>query len=481
MAWAISADVEEFTEAVSAFRNRVPITRELAAKVNGFSHQRGFTLAGVAQLDVVQQVHASIAEAIRKGTAFEEWKKSIEGALTTAWGKKDSFRIETIFRNATMQAYNAGRREQMLEPDVVRFRPYWLFDGIADQRQSEICRVCDGTLLRFDDPWWNDHTPPLHHRCRSSIRNIRVADANERGVTGAPEIEAQGGFGLTPEAEPWEPDLSEYSPELVESYEQKSDELEQSDESATLEPTPLLQANAGQFFDALSLTDGGARAREMLRDQIRQLLPEAVRRNNGSPYSSILKADKRINAYGTYETEGWAHPGLVRVQPDRVDGAKRVAAAFKAGRSPDREDMNRLGTLVHEELHGHSRLTYSSYSDSVGRALEEIGTELNARYVLMRLHPDFDPFDGLAGAKDLVGRTSYDDEIEWLAEEVALRADVTKNEALELMRQAHYRSNLAVPGPWRDAADTVDSFVRELDVPEAARQTIRERLPKLFP
>lgn len=238
MTWTVTANVDEFDEAVEAFRKRVPVTKDVAESVNDFTHDRGFTISGVAQLEVVQDVHQSIETAIQNGTPLDEWKATIEKQLTEAWGRKDSPRLETIFRNATMQSYNAGRREQMLAPDVVRFRPFWMFDGVVDERTTEICRACDGTILPHDDPWWETHSPALHHRCRSSIRNMRVTDAQRRGVTASPPAhDAAEGFGKPPGASaPWKPDLSEYPAALSATYRKKIADLKKQP-SPELEPS----------------------------------------------------------------------------------------------------------------------------------------------------------------------------------------------------------------------------------------------------
>jgi SPP1 gp7 family putative phage head morphogenesis protein len=237
--WKVSAAASKFAEAVSWFGNRLPVTDQLAAELGAYTGPRAFTIAGVTQLDVVNDVHRSLERAIADGIPFDEWKAEVQDKLTKAWGRKDSARIETIFINANQQAYNAGRWAQMTDPAVLPLRPFGFFDGVADSRQSPICRECDGTILPLSDPWWATHSPQLHHRCRSQIRTLRESDARRRGVTAAPPTkDADEGFGLTPTLSGWAPEPQKYPPDLWSEYQRKAAEIEASATRARVKANP---------------------------------------------------------------------------------------------------------------------------------------------------------------------------------------------------------------------------------------------------
>jgi len=473
MTWSVSANVEEYDEAVEAFRKRVPITRAEADRVNNFSHSRGFTLAGVAQLDVVQDVHASIEEAIKKGTPFAEWKKSIEAALTAAWGRENSPRLETIFRNATMQSYNAGRRRQMLEPTVLKFRPFWMFDGVADQRQTEICRDCNGTVLPADHPWWNSHTPQLHHRCRSSVRNMRAADADRIGVTASPpDAHAAMGFGAPPDtAEPWKPDLSKYSPQLLAAFGRKLEQLKAAP-SPELAPTAPLRLKAKAFAKALELKDEGWEARALLREQIQHSFPGAIPRNfanAGKLVAAPISKDpglRRENAY--YEPSHCKNAGRIVVRAERMKQAKKAAQALASTGDMSAEQADYVRTLFHEELHGHSRVTGRSYV-GLGRLFEEVGTELAARKVIEEIAP---------GSEKAGVFRAYGAEIKIVADAVRVAAGggTTLEQAKARILKAHVISSLTRAGEWSSAIEAVGAFLDALDLTPEARQTLHSTL-----
>lgn len=227
MAWAVTADVEEFSEAAQWFRSKFPVTERVANALGDYAGPRAFTVAGVEQLEVVNATFDSLAKAISSGIPFEQWKTQVEDQLTEAWGKKDSARIETVFRNATSQAFNAGRWRQMNEPSVLAFRPYGMFDGVVDSHQSAFCKAWDGKILPLERFAELGACPQCHHRCRSQIRNMRESDALRRGVTiNLPNETAAEGFGQAPTENEWRPDPSKYPRELFDEYQLKRTELE---------------------------------------------------------------------------------------------------------------------------------------------------------------------------------------------------------------------------------------------------------------
>jgi SPP1 gp7 family putative phage head morphogenesis protein len=224
-AWEATAEPERFDEAVEWFRDRFPVTPDLLAKLGGYAGKRAWTVAGVAQLDVVLDTYDSLRKAIEDGTPYEEWKKGIEDKLTAAWGKPDAYRVETIFRNATSQSLNAGRYRQMHDPEVKKLRPYVLIDGVDDARQSDICERIDGTVVPIDSPWLDTHSPQLHHRCRTQVVSLTEEAAKARGITDEPStLKAGDGFGAPPtdDAVPFKPDPAKYPAELFEAYEEKN-------------------------------------------------------------------------------------------------------------------------------------------------------------------------------------------------------------------------------------------------------------------
>lgn len=163
MSWDVSADPDRFDEALAWFESRFPVTEELLSELGGYAGARAWTVAGVAQLDIVLELFVSIATAIETGQSLSDWKKTAKPLLKKAWGDVSSHRLETIFRTNVQTAYNRGRYVQMKR--VSSTRPYWMFDAILDSRTTPTCTARDRVLLPQDHPWWSTNYPPLHHQC----------------------------------------------------------------------------------------------------------------------------------------------------------------------------------------------------------------------------------------------------------------------------------------------------------------------------
>ncbi|MCC7202041.1 MAG: minor capsid protein [Nitrospirae bacterium] len=94
-----------------------------------------------------------------------------------------------IFDTNMSTAYMAGRHKQMTDPDVLKARPYWMYDAVNDSRTRPEHRAWDNLVLPADDPWWNTHYPPNGWGCRCSVRALGEHDLRRlgKGVNSAPD------------------------------------------------------------------------------------------------------------------------------------------------------------------------------------------------------------------------------------------------------------------------------------------------------
>lgn len=202
--WTVSADPVDFTEAIAWFRNRVPIPDPEYRLLTERAKQRAFFVAGVGRLDILADVWGALLSALEDGTPYAEWAQQAGAILERAWGGSNPWHLETIFRTNVQHAYSAGRWRQMTEPNVLRARPYWMYDSVLDARTTEICRERNGVIRPADDPWWGANWPPLHHNCRSGVRALTQAEARARDIdVPLPAISPMEGFGSAPDISDW--------------------------------------------------------------------------------------------------------------------------------------------------------------------------------------------------------------------------------------------------------------------------------------
>lgn len=216
------AAVESSQEAVAWFRDRLLMTDDEFHALEGATHDTAFTIAGVNQLDLVEEVWRAVDDAVARGETLDDFQERVSDRLASAWGSEQPWRVETIFRTQAQSAYAAGRYQQMTDPAVQRARPFWRYSSITDQRTTILCNAADDTVLPADHPWWQGHYPPCHFNCRAHAVTLSEEEAQEIGITSDPTSEpAMDGFGAAPVvvAQDYEPIPGEYPPELFAEYE----------------------------------------------------------------------------------------------------------------------------------------------------------------------------------------------------------------------------------------------------------------------
>lgn len=198
----------QFDQAITTLQSRIPHLRDDEFHALGErKHHVAFTVARVAQLDVIQDVQNALDRALQDGVSFADFKKSVGPKLEAAWGGARPHHLETIWRTNLQVSYNAGRYKQLTSPVMLAARPIWVYDAILDTRTTPICNHLHGTALPAMDEFWQTHWPPLHHRCRSSVRSMRAGQV--RLPREIPADEAASGFGLPPLPAPAGPTLSQ--------------------------------------------------------------------------------------------------------------------------------------------------------------------------------------------------------------------------------------------------------------------------------
>lgn len=189
-------------DAIAWHKARTPVTEEAYASLEEAAKKRAFTVAGVAQTDLIASVQAALQSALEQGTTLDDFKAAVGDKLKAEWVgtvASPASRLETIFRTNVQAAYNAGRHAEATDPDTLVMRPYWQFDAVSDGRTTPVCRACNGTVLPASDPWWRTHLPPLHFNCRSTFHALTRRQAAALGVAPqGPAAAPAAGFGASP-------------------------------------------------------------------------------------------------------------------------------------------------------------------------------------------------------------------------------------------------------------------------------------------
>lgn len=135
---------------------------------------------------------AATAEA--QGQPLELYKAELGEALTAAWGPSGAL-WDTAKAEPLQRAFTHARARRLDSPPLRAIYPYWQFLAILDGATSPICRKLGNPPLVRPAGAADFPIPPLHWRCRSTVRGLSRADG-EAQVSAAPAaIVAQPGFG----------------------------------------------------------------------------------------------------------------------------------------------------------------------------------------------------------------------------------------------------------------------------------------------
>ncbi len=160
------------------------------------AHSKAFTVAKIARMDLLQDIHQSLITAMEKGQTLEQWKASITSTLQEKgwWGKKTVInpegreqevqlgsprRLRTIYDTNMQSAFAAGRYKAMLAG--AETRPFWEWRHITISNPRKQHVALNGRLFRFDDPFWNVAYPPSEWgcKCRVIARSAREVEGKE--------------------------------------------------------------------------------------------------------------------------------------------------------------------------------------------------------------------------------------------------------------------------------------------------------------
>lgn len=228
-----------FKEAIEFFKDKIALTPDQYRALEEAVKVKAFTVSGITSLEVLNGILKQLETALNDGLTAKEFRDSVNEMLAKkGYEGMTPFQADNIFRTNIQTAYNIGRYKQQTDPDVVKARPYWMYDAVQDKRTRPTHLALDGTVRRNDDPFWDVWYPPNGFRCRCSVRTLSQRDVDRRGLKvetgpapayvktdtglGAMPLLPDPGFAYNPGKEAWKPDLSKYPKELQKAYQQRS-------------------------------------------------------------------------------------------------------------------------------------------------------------------------------------------------------------------------------------------------------------------
>jgi len=182
----ISALNLPFEEAIAFFRNKVSIPAEVWNYLWLDMHSQGFMIAGAIKGDLIADIRDAVDQAISSGLTLAEFRKQWDTIVERhGWSYNGgrNWRTRIVYETNTRQAYNAGRWQQVTDPDVLKTRPYLAYRHGDSIRPRPLHLAWDGTVLPANDPWWATHTPQNGWGCKCKIFSAGERDIKRLGET----------------------------------------------------------------------------------------------------------------------------------------------------------------------------------------------------------------------------------------------------------------------------------------------------------
>ena len=187
-------------KALQFFRGKGYATSFAWQDVWQYQHDEAFTVAKMANVDLLKDVRAALDKALAEGQTFHQFKDALMPRLVEAgwWGKADMQdhltgevrtvqlgsprRLRVIFETNMRTAYAAGHWTQIQQ--TKNDAPFLMYDAIQDAVTRPEHAAWDGLVLRADDPWWQIHYPPNDYGCRCSVIQLSADQASEMSQAG---------------------------------------------------------------------------------------------------------------------------------------------------------------------------------------------------------------------------------------------------------------------------------------------------------
>ncbi len=165
-------------DAAGYISDLTPVTKEIFATLSAQYKKDAFTLAGAADVRLIEKIRDALADAAQKGETKDQFELAVKKITDDAGvAELNSFTLDTAFNTAMQRAYSLGRYEQMKDPATIDVLPFWQYWTVGDDRVRPEHAVLDGFAAHANDPVWMKIYPPNGFNCRCSVVPILAAEA----------------------------------------------------------------------------------------------------------------------------------------------------------------------------------------------------------------------------------------------------------------------------------------------------------------
>ncbi|MDA8428929.1 MAG: DUF935 family protein [Geobacteraceae bacterium] len=161
-----------FDEAIQFFRQKLGLKSATWSYVYAEEHDHAFTVAGVMRDDMLTDFRTAIDQAIAEGTTYQAFLGDFDTIVAKyGWSYNGTrgWRSRVIYDTNIRTSYQAGRFAQMTDPDVLKYRPNWMYQHGDSRHPRPLHLSWNGIVLPADDPWWQTHFTPNGWGCKCRV------------------------------------------------------------------------------------------------------------------------------------------------------------------------------------------------------------------------------------------------------------------------------------------------------------------------
>jgi hypothetical protein len=183
-----------FKEAVEFFRGKLNIPTARWDDLWQDQHARGFMIAGAMRDELLTDFRSAVDRAISEGVTLETFRKDFDTIVAKhGWSYQGgrNWRSNVIYSTNIRTAYQAGRWQQLTDPDLLQLKPYLEYRHGDSLQPRPLHLAWNGLTLPASDPWWQSHYPPNGWGCKCTVFAAGESDLARAGKSGpdtAPDV-----------------------------------------------------------------------------------------------------------------------------------------------------------------------------------------------------------------------------------------------------------------------------------------------------
>ncbi|MCX2717825.1 phage minor head protein [Helicobacter sp. MIT 21-1697] len=183
------------TAAIASLQAKKPEVLKDEARLKHNIYNRVFTIKGIADVDLLSDIQKSLSENLLKGEDFKIWKSQAQSLLASANTALSPKRLEQIYTQNILSAYNQGRKEAQF---ALKGEIYLRYVSANDSRVRASHRILHGIVLPREHPFWEKHYPGQDFGCRCRAEAYTKGQLERAGLKVSMSEEALAAFRANP-------------------------------------------------------------------------------------------------------------------------------------------------------------------------------------------------------------------------------------------------------------------------------------------